>query len=61
MKYSFKADRASMAVVFSSLLKNKHLNDWEKHFIDSLNNKFVAAMKLTDKQLKTLSGIWEKY
>ena len=61
MRYSFKTDKNSMAVVFHSLLNNSNLNDWERGFVDSINNKFTAGINLTENQMKKLSDIWEKY
>ncbi len=60
-QYAFKTDKNSMAVVLHSLMENKNLNDWEKGFVDNINNRFTGGAFLTENQLQKLSNIWEKY
>lgn len=61
MLLSFKTDEKSINIVLTSLLRNNNLNNWEKSFVDNINNKFKANFVLTTNQLEKLSNIWDKY
>jgi len=61
LKYSFKTDDKNMGHVIRSLQNNNNLNDWEKGFVDNINNRFSGGAVLSENQMQTLSNIWEKY
>jgi hypothetical protein len=37
-----------------------HLTDWEKQFIESINDQWTRSRKLSDKQKEVLGKIWDK-
>ncbi len=60
-KYSFKNDRQSIKHVIDRLLDNRNLSNWEEGFIGSIKKYYDDGGFLSDKQLQTLSNLWEKY
>lgn len=41
-------------------LRESRLTEWEQNFIDSIKARQESGKGLTDKQMDTLSSIWEK-
>ena len=48
------------AMVADCIQRESKLSDWERSFIDSLDNRLAAGFALTDKQAATLDDIWEQ-
>jgi len=61
MKYSFKTDDKSMGRVIRSLQNNNNLSEWEKGFMDNINNRFSGGAILSEDQMQTLSDLWDRY
>jgi len=49
-----------VAMVADCIQRESKLSDWERGFIDSLDNRLGAGFSLTDKQAARLDDIWEK-
>lgn len=41
-------------------VRESRLTEWERTFIDSVKQRAESGKGLTDKQIATLSAIWEK-
>lgn len=61
-KYSFHMDRKSVTFVIKELMNNPNLNDWEKGFIQNINEHYIVHnCYMSNKQYEMLSKMWEKY
>lgn len=47
--------------VINRLSENRHLNDWEKNFIQSIKEYTEGGGFLSQNQKDKLSDLWEKY
>lgn len=55
------SDRSEHATMVADCIQRESkLSDWERSFIDSLDNRLAAGAALTDKQVDRLDEIWEK-
>jgi len=51
---------ATLEYLASSKIQGR-LSDWEKSFTESLNKQFKNRGKLSDRQIETLSGVYQKH
>ena len=61
MTLAFKEDNGSISFVLTQLSNNYRLSNWEKDFVDSIQERFLGGGELSPKQLEKLSDLWEKY
>lgn len=49
-----------VAMVADCVQRESKLSDWERSFIDSLENQLANGRALSEKQVARLDEIWEK-
>jgi len=55
------SDRDEHATMVADCVQRESkLSDWERSFIDSLDNRLAKGLGLTEKQVERLDEIWEK-
>ena len=47
--------------ILSGLSSEGRLNDWEKNFIESIDDQWSHRRSLSDRQREVLGKIWDKY